>query len=99
MLIAHRPGDSPEQLNPAGVALALGSGLIWAFSWLAGTRIRIEGTMRLFISFSTALIVLTVIWIGRGRAVPSSSVGWISVLWVGLFEMGITFILWNTALE
>ncbi|RKX96995.1 MAG: EamA/RhaT family transporter [Spirochaetes bacterium] len=99
VLIAHRPGDSLEKLNPVGIALALGSGIIWAFSWLAGTRIRIEGTLRLFISFSTALIVLAVFWIRQGRAVPSSSVGWISVIWVGLFEMGITFLLWNAALE
>jgi len=99
VLIAHRPGDSLDKLNSAGIALALGSGIIWAFSWLAGTRILIEGTLRLFISFSTALIVLAVLWIVGGRVVPSSPVGWISVIWVGLFEMGITFLLWNTALE
>ncbi len=99
VLIAYRSGGSLDKLNSAGIALALGSGIIWAFSWLAGTRIRIEGTLRLFLSFSTSLIVLVVIWIGRGRAVPSSSVGWISVIWVGFFEMGITFLLWNTALE
>ncbi len=99
VLIARRPGSGSEDLNPLGVALALGSGIIWAFSWLTGTRLRIDGTLRLFFGFSAALIVLSVIWLRRGAAFPSSPLGWFSVVWVGFFEMGITFLLWNTALE
>jgi len=99
ILIARRPESSPEKLDPAGISLALGSGIIWAFSWLMGTRVRMDGTLRLFTGFSSALIVLAVLWLRRGGLIPFSLTGWAAVLWVGLFEMGITFILWNGALE
>jgi len=99
VLIARRPEGSPEILDPTGIVLALGSGLIWAFSWLVGIRIRIDGTLRLFTGFSSALLVLAVFRLKRGGSLPSSLTGWAAVFWVGLFEMGITFLLWNGALE
>ena len=99
VLISWRPRTGAESLDPLGIALALGSGIIWAYTWLAGTRLRIDGTLRLFVGVSAALAVLAVIWWRRGTPVPISPVGWISVIWVGLFEMGITFLLWNGALE
>ncbi len=99
VLISWRPRTGVESLDPVGIALALGSGIVWAYSWLAGTRLRIDGTLRLFVGFSAALAVLVVIWWCRGKPIPISPVGWISVIWVGFFEMGITFLLWNGALE
>lgn len=99
ILISWHPGTGTAFLNPVGIALALGSGIIWAASWLVGTRLHIDGTLRLFVGFSTALVFLVVIWWRRGALVPVSSTGWIGVIWVGLFEMGFTFLLWNRALE
>jgi drug/metabolite transporter (DMT)-like permease len=58
-----------------------------------------EGTLRLFIGFTAALIVLIVSRAGKGITVPSGIPGWGAVIWVGLFEMGITFLLWNGALN
>lgn len=98
ILISWRP-SSTQTLNPAGVILALGSGIIWAYYWLAGTRLIIDGTVRLFVGFSTALPILGVLWLSRGFPVPMSLRGWFAVIWVGLFEMGITFLLWNGAME
>jgi len=98
ILIARRPGSGSGPLDPTGIGLALGSGIIWAFSWLMGTRILMDGALRLFTSFSAALGVLAVLWVRRGAIVPFSPTGWGAVMWVGIFEMGITFILWNGAL-
>jgi drug/metabolite transporter (DMT)-like permease len=99
ILISWRPRAGSESLNPLGIALALGSGIIWAFYWLTGSRLKIDGTVRLFTGFSAALVILVILWWRRGAVLPVSSAGWISVVWVGLFEMGITFLLWNGALE
>jgi drug/metabolite transporter (DMT)-like permease len=99
ILISRRPGESAESLDSSGIVLALGSGVIWAFYWLAGTGLKMDGTLRLFTGFTTALPILGIIWLRRGLQVPVTGAGWISLLWVGLFEMGITFMLWNGALE
>ncbi len=98
VLISYRP-EGVEGLDSAGVFLALGSGLIWAVYWLAGTRLSIDGLFRLFIGFSAATVVLLPFWLLRGAPFPSGPISGIAAVWVGLFEMGITFLLWNTALH
>lgn len=98
LLISWRPGAG-EPLSAAGIVLALGSGIIWAYYWLAGTRLNMDGTLRLFIGFSAALPVLGILWWRGGFLLPLSINGWLTVIWVGLFEMGLTFILWNGAME
>lgn len=98
LLISLRPGEGAT-LSTVGIILALGSGIIWAYYWLAGTRLKMDGTLRLFIGFSTALPVLGVIWWRSDFSVPLSTTGWLTVFWVGLFEMGLTFLLWNKAME
>lgn len=98
ILISWRPGEG-EALSVAGIILALGSGIIWAYYWLAGTGLNMDGTLRLFVGFSAALPVLGIIWWRRGLSVPVSSIGWLTVIWIGLFEMGLTFLLWNGAME
>ena len=40
-----RPGTGDERLNPLGIGLALGSGIIWSFYWLAGARLGGDGTL------------------------------------------------------
>ena len=98
IVISLRPGGGEEPLNLLGICLALGSGIIWSFYWLAGARIQADGTLRLFWGFSSALVVLGALWLFRGASVPATPSGWFTTAWVGLFEMGITFLLWNGAM-
>ncbi|MDF1569821.1 MAG: DMT family transporter [Spirochaetaceae bacterium] len=98
-LITWRRGSGNAALSGAGIALALGSGIVWAFSWLAGTRLKMDGTLRLFVGFGTASLILVPLWMFGGGALPRDAVGWSASTWVGLFEMGITFLLWNLAME
>jgi len=98
IVISWRPrGDEP--LSRLGIALALASGILWALSWLIGTGSALDGTLRLFIGFTTALLVLAPLWWLQGRGRPADPAGWAAVVWVGLFEMGLTFLLWNGALS
>ncbi|HCG95896.1 MAG TPA: EamA family transporter [Halieaceae bacterium] len=89
--------------QPAGVALALFSTVIWGLSWVVNSRIvdanNIDPELALFLNFSAALPVL---WIVTGLTgqLPSVSMGsLLGGLYVGLFEMGIAFVLWMNAMR
>lgn len=99
ILISWRPAGSDASLDTLGVSLALGSGIIWALYWLVGSNLAMDGILRLFIGFTLAVAVMAVIWGLRGFPLPGNPETCLAVLWVGLFEMGITFLFWNGALE
>jgi drug/metabolite transporter (DMT)-like permease len=89
--------------QPAGVALALFSTVIWGLSWVVNSRIvdanNIDPELALFLNFSAALPVL---WIVTGLTgqLPSVNTGsLLGGLYVGLFEMGIAFVLWMNAMR
>ena len=94
---------SLELDQPTGVALALFSTVIWGLSWVVNSRIvdanNIDPELALFLNFSAALPVL---WIVTGLAgqLPSVSMGsLLGSVYVGLFEMGIAFVLWMNAMR
>jgi len=85
--------------DPTGVACALGSTLIWAAYWTAGVRDPLDPVLRLAMNFlfgaalvaAWALLVEPVRWPSRPGALGAT--------YVGLFEMGITFVVWLQALR
>lgn len=85
--------------NPAGVFLALSSSIVWAFSWISGMRDKRDETVRLFMNFvfGTAYIVLYNII--TGSLFMPSIPGLAGCMYIGFFEMGITFIAWSLALR
>ncbi len=95
----HLTPHTGADINGIGVALALFSTVLWALYWLLNTRSRAHPAALLFWSFSGALPVLTLLcWLGPG--LPAWSVQHLLYgAWVGLVEMGITFIIWGLALK
>ncbi len=87
------------ELSTPGVLLALGSTVIWACYWLLKTKDRIDPVLGLFVSFLFSLpFVAAACWLRSD--VPSLELaGILSGVYVGLFEMGITYILWLAALQ
>ncbi|WP_456366585.1 DMT family transporter [Thermococcus sp.] len=88
-----------EFSNPAGVALALGSAVIWASYWvlnLRDERSLVEKTFWNFL-FGSAYVSIALAFSG-GLAVPPLK-GLIGAVYVGLFEMGVTFLIWYKAIE
>ena len=84
-----------------GLILALASTLVWAGYWLYNTRLhRIEPAVKLFVAFlvGTPLAILYALW-RQQLAWPGSDYPWLPVLYVGLFEMGLTFFIWQLALS
>lgn len=85
--------------NPLGVALALFSTLLWAMYWILNTKNQADPVLGVLLGFLLSLpfsIGLS-FYSGSWGSVPWQ--GWLAVSYVGLFEMGITFVLWLNALR
>ena len=84
----------------SGVLYALASTLLWALYWLYSARIKAEPLPLLFLNFAVGTLLLsgTLFLFGKGLELPGPA-GWAGALYVGFFEMGITFLLWLKALK
>lgn len=84
--------------SPLGVSLALGSTVLWALYWIYNARSDDAPVVGLLLCFLTGLPwVLVTAWFNDGVPAGWSGVG--AAVYVGLFEMGITFMLWLSALK
>jgi drug/metabolite transporter (DMT)-like permease len=86
-------------LSLKGIILALFSSVLWAFYWLMGKRQTGSQSTRLFWNFFLALPVLYLLkpTLSPGFPVLTGPILFWTA-WVGLFEMGITFMFWGLAL-
>ncbi|NAW56689.1 MULTISPECIES: DMT family transporter [unclassified Vibrio] len=86
--------------SPLGVGLALLSTLLWASYWILNTKNHADPVISVLLGFLVAIPFALAIsgWEGAGWS-DISVRGWLAVGYVGLFEMGITFVLWLTALK
>lgn len=87
------------ELDSFGLGLALASTLLWAAFWLLNTRSRVEPLIQLFHNFLLATPVLAVLLFATGQSIDLSWPSLLSLTYVGLFEMGITFMFWQRALS
>jgi len=85
--------------NPAGILLALGSTLIWALFWIYNVRDKHDEAVRLFLNFifGSIFIFLSILLFAK-MEIPDLK-GILGAVYIGLFEMGITFLLWLKALK
>ena len=82
-----------------GASLALGSSLVWALFWIFNLRDRRDPVLKLFLSFGFgSLLILATVLLGEGIRSPNWP-GFLGGVYTGLFEMGLTFLLWLKALE
>lgn len=88
---------NPE--NRLGIFLALSTSVVWALYFLYNSRDKKDPVLRLFLNFAFASLFLLVAGIFRENSFPSSAEGWYAALYVGVFEMGVTFVLWLMALR
>ncbi|WP_417531033.1 DMT family transporter [Marinobacter lipolyticus] len=85
--------------DPLGVGLAIGSTLIWASYWIIATRDTRDPVVGLFLNFLCGMPVIAVICgVTDGYdIVPGAAFG--AAIYVGVFEMGIAFVLWSYAMK
>ncbi|WP_285906153.1 DMT family transporter [Pseudodesulfovibrio pelocollis] len=82
-----------------GVALALGSTIIWALYWIYNTRSALDPVTGLFLNFLFGLPVILAATLIFSELPPLTPAGLLSAAYVGVFEMGVTFAMWLTAMK
>jgi drug/metabolite transporter (DMT)-like permease len=91
---------SPGKSNPLGVFLAAGSSVFWAFYFILNMKDSREESVKLFLNFLFGSVYLIITLIVSGEINESYSLKGISAsIYIGLFEMGITFLLWLKSLQ
>jgi drug/metabolite transporter (DMT)-like permease len=85
--------------DPLGVALATGSSIPWALYWIYNIKDKRDDVLRLFLNFTFASAYVFVLLLLVGELEAPTLKGALGVGYVGLFEMGITFLIWLKALK
>jgi drug/metabolite transporter (DMT)-like permease len=85
--------------DPLGVALALGSTVIWALYWIYNARDDRDPVAALLLNFVAGWVFILLFSLFTGALGPPSLPGLAGAAYVGVFEMGITFVVWLTALR
>ncbi len=86
--------------SPLGVGLALLSTLLWAGYWILNTKNQADPIIGVFLGFLIAIpFAIALSWYEGAPWGQITIQGWAAVTYVGLFEMGITFVLWLSALK
>lgn len=82
-----------------GVGLALFSTILWALYWIMNTRDQRDPVVGLFLNFMCALplVLIYCAFYGELKRVPWQGV--LGAAYVGVFEMGLTFVLWLSAMK
>jgi len=86
--------------SPLGVGLALLSTLLWAGYWILNTKNQADPIVGVLLGFLIAIpFAIALSWYEGAPWGHITVQGWAAVTYVGLFEMGITFVLWLSALK
>jgi len=85
--------------NTLGVSLATGSSIIWALFWIYNVRDKRDEVVRLFLNFTFGSILTLMLMLLFSNSRIPNLYGFLGAVYVGLFEMGITFLLWLKALR
>jgi drug/metabolite transporter (DMT)-like permease len=83
-----------------GILLATGSSIFWAFYFILNVKDKRDEGVKLLLNFifGSIFLIITMIFTGKWNTGP----GWTGALasvYIGIFEMGITFFLWLKALQ
>ena len=82
-----------------GAFMALSSAVIWSLYWIASLRDRREAVVKLLTNFSVGFVCVALYVLVSGTSLRISWGACPGLIWIGLFEMGVTFYIWLKALE
>lgn len=85
-------------VNGTGLLLIFSSTIIWSLFWLISARDRQDPVIKLFCGFLFGILYLLFFSLLFGGIQLVEMRAILPLAYVGFFEMGITFVLWNTAL-
>jgi drug/metabolite transporter (DMT)-like permease len=85
--------------NLTGALLALGSAVVWALFWIYNLKDRRDEVAKLFLNFCFGFVFVLILTLLFSKIEIPETPGLLGVIYVGLFEMGITFVVWLKALK
>ncbi len=85
--------------SPFGVFLAAGSSIIWSVFWLMNMKDKRPEIQKLFLNFFFGLVYISIYMFFVEPIKIHFDKSFFASVYVGFFEMGITFILWLAALQ
>lgn len=85
--------------NPTGVGLALISTVVWALYWILGAKDDRDPVVGLLANFLCSLPLTLLAVLCFSDPFPASLPGLAGAAYVGVFEMGLAFVTWLTALR
>lgn len=85
--------------SPLGIGLALTSTVLWCLYWIVNTKDQGDPVVSLLLSFVIGLPFIAVTLVLTDTLPNFSLKAIFAGMYVGLFEMGITFVLWLMALK
>lgn len=85
--------------NKTGAMLAIGSSVIWSLFWILSVLDKRDETFKLFWNFAFGIVYLLVTaFLFTDFELPNPK-GIPAAIYIGLFELGITYILWMKAMQ
>ena len=85
--------------KPTGVLLALTSTIIWALFWIFNVKDKRNDAVRLFLNFMFGTVFIFIAMLFFAKIEILNINGILGAAYIGLFEMGITFLVWFRALK
>lgn len=85
--------------SPFGVALAAGSSIIWSIFWLINLKDKRDEIQKLFLNFLFGFVYISIYMAFFEPIHFELNKSFFAAIYVGCFEMGITFVLWLAALR
>ena len=88
-----------KNTNPLGLTLALSSSVLWSLYWILNVLDKRDEIVKLFLNFAIGFILLApvVYFFSDFELKPGN--GLLAIIYVGVFEVGITYILWLKAMN
>ncbi|MFC2100649.1 DMT family transporter [Bacteroidota bacterium] len=85
--------------NIYGVSLAIGSAIIWGIFWILNVKDQRDDQVKMFLNFLFGFIYILILVLSNKKLSFPEFNGLLGAIYIGLFEMGITFIIWLQALK
>ncbi len=97
--LSDAAGQPDTLTHTLGISLAVGSAIFWALYWIFNVKDHREAVSKLFLNFCFGFLYILIAVIVSGKFHLPGWQGLAGSIYIGLFEMGITFVLWLYALQ
>ncbi len=85
--------------NPLGVGLAVGSAIFWSLFWIYNMKDKRDEVLKIFLNLCFGFIYILIIILLFSKITFPPIEGILGSLYIGAFEMGITYVVWLKALK